>query len=275
MAVAVQDVSSAVKDQSSPGTSYTGTGNLTATAALSNPAMTFLFAWDVTVTAVTAKWAAQTMTQIGAATDSTGLEEVQLWGFLGQPTSGNQNLTLTWTGSAAELQIFGLTWTGVTQASFAAAFTHVTQTNNGSLANGATATLNVTSASGNAVVAGFANDFQWATPTPCNQTQLWATNGVAVAACGNRAAGAASVAMTGHNNTTADNYCAIACDIVAAAAGGGSPLRRNSSLSGLGASGPFFHDPLSGKSQIGWRPSLVAVKRKLIVPPRHELRLAA
>ena len=47
--------------------------------------------------------------------------------------------------------------------------------------------------------------------------------------------------------------------------GGGSPLRRNSSLSGLGASGPFFHDPLSGRSQTGWRPSLILPPRKRIL----------
>lgn len=64
------------------------------------------------------------------------------------------------------------------------------------------------------------------------------------------------------------------CCTFMSTAGGGSPLRRNSSLDGLGASGPFFSNPLA-RSVLGWRPSIVAVKRKLIVPSRPELRLAA
>lgn len=38
-------------------------------------------------------------------------------------------------------------------------------------------------------------------------------------------------------------FCGFA--IAQVSAGGGSGLRRNSSLSGLGATGPFFHDPLA------------------------------
>jgi hypothetical protein len=74
---------------------------------------------------------------------------------------------------------------------------------------------------------------------------------------------------------TAPSGHAIAAVAVKAASGGGAQgIKRNSSLSGLGASGPFFHDPLAGKRSLGWRPSLVAVKRKLILP-RHIEKIAA
>lgn len=63
----------------------------------------------------------------------------------------------------------------------------------------------------------------------------------------------------------------FALKAVAAASGG---LRRNTDLNGLGASGPFFHDPLATRSQIGWRPSLILPPRNRILRPSIK-RLAA
>jgi len=60
------------------------------------------------------------------------------------------------------------------------------------------------------------------------------------------AAASGTYASSGTVQSFDDNV--IATYLGATGGGGGAtPLRRNSSLSGLGASGPFFHDPLSSK----------------------------
>lgn len=71
-----------------------------------------------------------------------------------------------------------------------------------------------------------------------------------------------------------DGWTLMAAALAQGTAGGGSPLRLNSSLDGLGASGPFFSNPLA-RSVLGWRPSIVTARRKLIVPSRQIERLAA
>lgn len=49
-----------------------------------------------------------------------------------------------------------------------------------------------------------------------------------------------SIACVGHN----DDWTLYAAEIKAAGGGGASPLRYNSDLNGIGASGPFFRNPL-------------------------------
>lgn len=57
--------------------------------------------------------------------------------------------------------------------------------------------------------------------------------------------------------------------------GGATPkLCRQGNMDGIGSGGPFFSNPLA-RSVLGWRPSIVTARRKLIVPRHAELRLAA
>lgn len=220
MAVAVDATSTAFVTTTN--TSYTGTANITIGASLSNGALTLLVVWPSLVTATAVHWDSagtnQLMTSIGAATNTTGAVRAELFGLIA-PTSGNKNVNITWTGGSDEIQIYAVSWTGVNQTGGATSFAHLTTGNNQSLASNGVLTLNVTSAVGNAVIAGFVNDFTWATPTPCNQTQLYASNGGTLAGCANRAAGAASVSMTATNGASADNGAGVGCDIVAAGAG--------------------------------------------------------
>ena len=60
---------------------------------------------------------------------------------------------------------------------------------------------------------------------------------------------------------------ALVATIQGPTGGGGSPLRFNANLDGLGASGGFFRDPLAGRSQTGWRPSLILLPRKRMLRP--------
>lgn len=221
MAVAQDAVSSAVIHSTTAAqTSRNANINLTVGSGLSNGALTVLAAWATTVSAVTARWDSaatnQLMSQAGLVNNATGLITIGTYTLV-NPTAGLKNLNLTWTGAADEFWIFGASWSGVDQTGGNTSFAHLT-TANTSLAGGANGSLTVTSATGNAVLAGFINDFLFATPTPCNQTQLFANNGTGGSSCANWAAGAASVSMTATNGASADNYAAIGIDIVAAAA---------------------------------------------------------
>jgi len=216
MAVAVDATSTAFVTTTN--TSYTGTANITVGTSLSNGALTILVVWPSLVTVTACHWDSaginQNMPSIGAATNTTGGVRAELFGLIA-PTAGNKNVNITWTGGSDEIQIYAVSWTGVDQTGGATSFAHLTTGNNQSLASNGVLTLSVTSATGNAVIAGFVNDFTWATPTPCNQTQLYASNGGTLAGCANRAAGAASVSMTATNGASADNGAGVGCDIVA------------------------------------------------------------
>lgn len=220
MAVAVDATSTAVVTGANVA-SYTGTANITVGTGLSNGALVVQIAWGILPTAISVHWDSagtnQLMTSIGAATNTTGIGRVELFGLIA-PTAGNKNISVTWTGATSDIDIFGVSWTGVDQTGGATSFAHVTTANNQSLASNGVLTLNITSATGNAVMAAFNNDFSWASPTATNQTQLFLSNGGTIADCASRAAGAASVSMTATNGATADNASAVGCDIVASGA---------------------------------------------------------
>jgi hypothetical protein len=80
------------------------------------------------------------------------------------------------------------------------------------------------------------------------------------------------------NGNVYGDSSAVAVEIIQASGGGGSPLRFNANLDGLGASGGFFRDPLAGRRaklhRIGWRASLIVPPRKRILRPAIE-RIAA
>lgn len=271
MAVALNSQSSAATN-SGTGQTAADHANLTVGAALSNSAIGVIAIFDtLTVSNAAFHWDSagtnQLLTNLGSKAAASGAGVIVLAGGVA-PTAGNKNLHATWTGSA-EITLFILCFTGVDQTGGATSFPNFL----GAAATSAAPTVTITSASGDAVFGGLV--CAAAAPTSGNSTNLF-NNGGAVNTnnSGGEVAGAATVAFAGALSAS-DPWAIAGVDVKAAGAGGGSKLRRNSSLSGLGASGPFFHDPLSGKSQLGWRPSLVAVKRKLIVPPRHIERLAA
>lgn len=66
---------------------------------------------------------------------------------------------------------------------------------------------------------------------------------------------AAAINAGFHSTPGGFAYYGVAAAFKAAGGGGGSPLRRNSSLDGLGASGPFFSNPLA-RRMLGWRKGL-------------------
>lgn len=219
MAVAQDAISTAAVDNTPVGGSFTGSINLTIGAGANF--LTVRACWALNVSAVTMNWDSsgtnQAMTQIGAASNTTGLVRTELWG-LKVPTAGLKNINITWTGGSTEILIVGESWTGVDQTTPTSS---VQTSNNISLASNATLTLTaITSAIGNECVASFANDFTWAST---NQTQEFITNGGTVGGAFNRAAGAASVTMSATNGATADNGCGVGCNLnaAAAAAGGG------------------------------------------------------
>lgn len=270
MAVAIDAKSTAQTDTSVNATSATH-ANLTVGASLSNGALAFIGIWDIkTVSAISMTWdnggTNQAMSSLGTPVSTTGVNGlIALFGRI-NPTSGNKTLSCSWTTSS-RVSLYGISWTGVDQTSVAVAFPHY----NTATATSATASVTITSATGNAVLAAFvAQSAAFSSPTQTelfnDQVQLNFNAGA------QRAAGAANVAL--QYSLASDIWAAAGVDILAASAGGGTKLRRNASLDGLGASGPFFSNPLA-RSVLGWRPSIVAVKRKLIIPPRNELRLAA
>lgn len=255
MTVALDAKSTAQSDSAVAQTSADHT-NLTVGASLSNGALTFIAIFDTkTVSGITLTWdnggTNQAMSSLGTPVSTTGsFGLVALFGRLA-PTSGNKTLHAAWTGSA-QVSLYGISWTGVDQTNIATAFPHY----NTNSANSATASVVITSASGNATIAGFAAplvSFSAATQTELYNDQAM-TN---INAGGQRAAGAASVTFQ-YTVTGGDTWAAAGVDILAASAGGGTKLRRNASLSGLGASGPFFHDPLARRATVfGWRKGLL------------------
>lgn len=195
-----------------------------------------------------------------------------IYGLLA-PASGLKTLAGSWTG-ARDFYAAAISLSGVDQTSLAVACPH--GTTNAVTATNGTATVTVTTATNNAVVA--IHSMDGTSNTTPNLTKLFRDNvATAIDGAGNYSApsGSASVALTEAFTGAGRGSISAGVDVLAAPAGGGAKLRFNSNVDGLGASGGFFRDPLGGKSQLGWRPSLVAVKRKLIVQPRHDLRLAA
>lgn len=159
------------------------------------------------VTGITATWNGVSMFQIVSFGSIPG--NVVIFG-LRNPASGNQSLIFNWTG-VSEADAYALDFTGVEQSTDGAAFPH---TGTGT-ANSSTAAATVTSAVGNATVAGFTVPSGFQTPT---QTELWLNNlGAAAAYEGQRAAGAASVTFQNTVQSGPQTWVAAAVDIAAIA----------------------------------------------------------
>lgn len=168
-----------------------------------NPGTISVANWDQTGTP-------QALTEIpNTAADSAGGVSTRLFGLV-NPTSGNKTLRFTWT-TDTEIFVNAVSWTGVDQTGGATSFPNGTN----ATGNSASASVTVTSAVGNAVMGVFGNGNGI---TSVNNTQTFLDNSGINCAGGNRADGAASVALTA--TLTSDKWAASGTDI--AAAGGGS-----------------------------------------------------
>jgi hypothetical protein len=202
---------------------YTG---MTVGAGLTNSALLIIVlidaggtAWPTGYgTAPTAKWAAQTMTLIGRAVDSTNHEAIEYWGVL-SPTAGNQTFAYTWPNAGGANNVAktmsAVSFKGVTQTSIAAAFANFHSA--GGTANGASQTQ--TSATGNIAVATFSNDSSGGgdpMTAPAGAVE-WSHGGPNVNAwVMSYASGAASVTFTTSAFGSSVVYAAAGVNVVAA-----------------------------------------------------------
>ncbi len=150
----------------------------------------------------------QSLTLIKSQSGVNG-QTVQLWGRIA-PTSGNKTLRVTWSSAGQELVTQGVSWTGVDQTGGVTTFPNSTS----ATGNTSSCTVAVTSATNNAVmavcVAGTAQAI-----SSVNNTQTLLVHGHGnLEAGGNRAAGAASVTMTGTYAGT-DQWAIVGTDIKA------------------------------------------------------------
>ncbi len=191
-----------------------------------NRALVAQLAWLAAAPAgLTVKWDSagtpQSCTLIKSQAGVNG-QTVQLWGLVA-PTSGNKTLQVAWSSGTVELMIQGTSWTGVDQTGGVTTFPNSTS----ATGNNATATVNVTSASGNATMACcVAGSLQ--AISSVNNTQSYLLHGHGnLESGGNRAAGAASVTMSGTYAGT-DQWAIVATDILAFATAGDTQEWRGS-----------------------------------------------
>ena len=135
------------------GTSFTT--NLLTVGSGSNRALVVMTSTgDPTVTGLTITWNGVPLTLVSSTTvvDATNSAYMNIFALV-NPAAGNFALAGSWTVATTPFVIGAVSYTGVDQTSVAAAFPH------GNTASGssATATIPITSAVGNAVVASFAS----------------------------------------------------------------------------------------------------------------------
>jgi hypothetical protein len=217
-------------------------GNLVATLTVpnltvgsgTNRAAAVLVWWDQGTfpTGVTATWDSggtnQSMTQVPGTQVADGSSSVSAAIYaVVAPTSGNKSLVVSWTGSL-EVHAMAISFTGVNQTSVATAFPHGAK-NSGNSAG--PATITITSATGNLVIAGDsqgAGSFGAVSGTTIAKDD---TTGPALGVVGNYDNGAATVTLTAAlpSSTAWDS---LGSDILAAAGGSTCPMTR--SLMGVG-----------------------------------------
>jgi len=202
----------------STGTSVTTISNANLTVgAGSNRGLIAVVSWNGTVTlsAPVAHWDTagtnQLMTQIGSTITNAAIDQhLALFGLVA-PTSGNKNLTVSWTG-ASGVYLSAIAFTGVDQTSAAVAFPHF----NNAVGTTSPASVAITSATGNETVAVFSANGA-ADLTTLNFTNLFGPdltdpNGSGAA---NYTAGAASNTHTCTLVPTTGSWLACGCDVLA------------------------------------------------------------
>lgn len=193
------------------GISYTG---LTIGASLSNGALLVGLAHDIAVSSVAMVWdnggTNQSLSFIGLQSGPSGGQvDTELWALV-NPTSGNKTLKITWNAVTAEVYVGAISLTGVNQTGGVTSFAHF----NGAQAISAAPSVAITSATGNLVVAGIAQDNNLNT---VSGTLFWTidNSGPNIGVGFFRSAGASSVTMSGSMGGTA-NWSIAGVDIVAA-----------------------------------------------------------
>lgn len=193
------------------------------------------------------------MTSLGSVLGgTTGF--ITLFGLRG-PVSGNKVISASWLGGATtQVTFWAASWSGVNQASDAAAFPNF----NTATGTGTQSSITITSGSGDATMA---------VHTTGNHSQnfnsvdnlTYATGTSAGVQNGGNTGNGSNYNTLGSNTTLNGNmgsstWGALGVDI-AAAGGASGGLRFNSNMDGLGASGGFFSNPLARVAQsfIGWR----------------------
>jgi len=165
----------------------------------------------------------QALTQISGTLAANGPSSAvaAVYGLL-NPTSGNKNLVISWTGNN-EMHASAASFTGVDQTSIAVAFPNG-NSHSVSTAGASPCTVTVTSATGNMTIAGHAqSSFVW---TTLSGTTI-ATDAVAgpnLGVASNFDNGAATVTLTAAWASGTTPNISVGCDILAAAAGGAAPF---------------------------------------------------
>lgn len=164
--------------------------------------------------------------------DGNAFGHVELWGLVA-PTTGNKTLRIAWTAGAMDVGVFGVALDGVDQTGSTTTFAHAATNTGDGTAPAVTAAI--TSATGNIVVAGSANN-GGGTYNSVDQTSLYATTAPNFGnGAGARAAGAATVTTTWTMSGNS-RWGAIGVDVVADGGGGGGspPPTGGLNLGGVG-----------------------------------------
>lgn len=193
MAVAIDVVGTEVLSGAGLASPRTYTG-LTTGGSLSNGCVTFIVCFGGNAkTGLAATWDGVACTLIASINTGGGFGTTTVWGLspIGTHT-GNKTFSISWTDTADQTTIQGQSWTGADQTGGTTTFNHnLTATGNSGTASGA-----ITSATGDAVLAGFSVSGDTFTGT--SGTNIFIENGAAnTGTAGLRDAGAASVTVSG------------------------------------------------------------------------------
>lgn len=122
----------------------------------------------ITATGVSMTWNGVSMTQIDTTTYNAAVYSLFTFGLVA-PTTGNQTLSVSWTGGASDVALGAVSLYNVNQGGVGSGSTQNTGNDTGT---GTSASSTVTSANGNAVVVAHSNNN--ASSTTQNQgTQAW------------------------------------------------------------------------------------------------------
>ena len=206
---------------------YSGTASLsftTFTVGSSANALVFAVSFGGTPTepaALSVTWNSVAMTLISGANGgySGGVEQwIGIFGLLA-PTTGNHTLSASWTG-ARQTNGALISFDGVNQSSFAAAFPHGTSTS-GSSGSATSFTLTGTSATGNYTVCGAGNDMGTLglqSLSATGSTNVFIDNNGDPDVAISYSPGASSVTWTCTNDIALGDYVGVFTDVAASAA---------------------------------------------------------
>jgi hypothetical protein len=177
--------------------------------------------------------------------------------YLKSPASGTPTITVTFSPGQSLVSIVAASFTGVDTTS-----TFGTPGNNFSTAN-KNATVSSSSSAGEWVLGFVASD---AGTIAEGGTLIKEVEGLGADVCFGAQYYTTTSPTVTWTGTGGDNGWCCGQAVIKPSGGATAKLRRNSSLNGLGASGPFFHDPLSVSGRRYSFPQTFARKGDLYVP---------